>query len=70
MMARIAAALVVASQLILVWVALRPSGQSASYFMFVGHPLVVVGCALGAVALARRLLRERSAKQALERVKP
>jgi len=60
MMARIAAAMVIASQLILVWVALAPSGRSASYFMFVGHPLVVVGCALGAVALTRRLLRERT----------
>jgi len=64
MMARSAAAMVIASQLILVWVALAPSGRSASYFMFVGHPLVVVGCALGAVALTRRLLRERAAGKA------
>jgi hypothetical protein len=38
--------------------------------MFVGHPLVAIGCALGAVALARRMMRERSATQALERGKP
>jgi len=61
MMARLAAALVIASQLILIWVALRPSGRSATYFMFVGHPLVLVGCALGAVVLTRRLMRERAA---------
>lgn len=64
MMARLAAAMVIASQLILVWVALAPSGRSASYFMFVGHPLVAVGCALGAVALTRRLIRERAAGKA------
>ena len=65
-MARIAAALVIASQLLLIWVALAPSGRSAIYFMFVGHPLVVAGCALGLVALTRRLLREREARRAAE----
>jgi len=64
------AALVIASQLILVWVALFPSGRSAIYFTFLGHPLVVVGCGLGAVALARRMVRERGARQAVERVGP
>jgi hypothetical protein len=62
--------LVIASQLILIWVAVAPSGRSAIAFMFVGHPLVAIGCALGAVALARRMMRERSATQALERGKP
>ena len=61
MMARIAALLVIASQLILIWVALAPSGRSAIWFMFVGHPLVAVGCVHGLVALTRRLLRERAA---------
>jgi hypothetical protein len=64
MMARIAAVMVIASQLILAWVALAPSGRSAIYFTFVGHPLVVVGCALGVFALTRRLLRERGAGKA------
>jgi hypothetical protein len=64
MIARIAAAMVIASQLILAWVALAPSGRSAIYFTFVGHPLVVVGCGLGAFALTRRLMRERAAKRA------
>ena len=66
MMARIAAAMVIASQLILIWVALAPSGRSAIYFVFAGHPLVAVGCALGLVALTRRLLREREARRAAE----
>jgi len=67
MMARIAAAMIIGSQLILAWVALVPSGRSAIYFTFVGHPLVAVGCTLGVVALTRRLLRQRSAEKALER---
>jgi hypothetical protein len=66
MMARIAAAMVIASQLLLAWVALAPSGRSAIFFTFVGHPLVVVGCALGVVALTRRLLRERAAGRAAQ----
>ena len=65
-MARIAAALVIASQLLLIWVALWPSGRSAICFMFLGHPLVAVGCALGLVALTRRLMRERDARRAAE----
>ena len=66
MMARVAAAMVIASQLILIWVAIAPSGRSAIYFTFVGHPLVVVGCALGVVALTRRLMRERAGRKAAE----
>jgi len=66
MMGRIAASLVIASQLLLVWLALAPSGRSATYFMFVGHPLVVVGLVLGLVALTRRLMRERAAGRAAE----
>ena len=66
MMGRIAASLVIASQLLLVWLALAPSGRSATYFMFVGHPLVVVGLVLGLVALTRRLMRERGASKAAE----
>jgi hypothetical protein len=34
--------------------------------MFVGHPLVAVGCALGIVALTRRLLRKRAVEKAAE----
>jgi hypothetical protein len=63
MMARVAAVLVIVSQLLLIWVSLRPSGWSAIYFTFVGHPLVLVGCLLGLIALTRRLMRERAAGQ-------
>jgi hypothetical protein len=59
MMARIAAMLVIVSQILLIWVALAPSGRSATYFMFVGHPLVAVGFVLAFTALTRRLMRER-----------
>jgi hypothetical protein len=57
-MGRLAAIVILASQLVLVWVALRPSGTTAIWFSFVGHPLLVVGCGLGLWALARRLKRE------------
>lgn len=64
MMARIAAILVIASQLLLIWVVLAPTGRSAIYFMFVGHPLALVGFVLAAIALGRRLARERAARTA------
>jgi hypothetical protein len=67
MIARIAALLVIASQLILLWVALAPSGKTSILFMFVGHPLVIVGGALGIVALTRRKARERLAPEAARR---
>jgi hypothetical protein len=65
MLARIAALLVIASQLILIWVSLAPSGRSSVYFMVAGHPLAIVGVALGIVALTRRKARERRAAAAL-----
>jgi len=64
MMARIAALLVIVSQVLLIWVALAPTGRSAIYFMFVGHPLVFVGFLLAFVALTRRLRRERAQRVA------
>ena len=53
-MGRVAALLILASQILLLWVAVAPSGTTAIWFSFVGHPLLVVGCALGLWALARR----------------
>ena len=64
MMARIGALLVIASQLILLSLALAPSGRTSFVFMFLGHPLVVVGSALGIVALTRRKARERALAEA------
>ncbi len=63
-MARIAALLLIASQLLLVCLALAPSGKTSILFMLVGHPLVLVGSALGIVALTRRKARERAAAEA------
>ena len=59
-MGRLAALLILASQLILLWVVFEPSGRSAIAFSFVGHPLLGVGLALlGLWALITRLRRER-----------
>ncbi len=60
-MGRIAAILILASQLVLVWVAVQPNGTTAIWFSFVGHPLLAVGCSLGLWALTRRLRGERMA---------
>ncbi len=60
MMTRIAALLVIASQLLLMWMVLAPTGRSAIYFSFVGHPLLLAGIVLAFVALRRRLMRERA----------
>lgn len=64
MMVRIAALLLIASQLLLIWLALAPSGKTSILFMFVGHPLLLVGSVLGIVALTRRKARERSIAEA------
>ena len=58
MMGRAAAILILASQLLLVWVALEPNGTTAIWFSFVGTPCLVTGCALGLWALTRRLRRQ------------
>ena len=59
-MGRTAAILILLCQLLLVWVALEPNGTTAIWFSFAGTPLLAVGCALGLVALRRRLRRERT----------
>jgi hypothetical protein len=65
-LARIAALLVILSQAILIWVCLEPSGTSAIFFTFVGHPLVAAGYVLALIALTRRLRRQRAARAAAE----
>ena len=59
-MGRVAAILILLSQLLLVWVALAPSGTTAIWFSFAGTPLLVAGCALGLWALRQRFRRERN----------
>jgi len=63
-MARIAALLVIASQLILLWMLSDLSGATSIVFTFVGHPLVGLGVLLGLWALLRRKARERAAARA------
>ena len=47
-MGRIAALLILLSQILLLWVALEPSGTTAIWFMFAGHPLLGAGAAVAA----------------------
>jgi hypothetical protein len=63
-MARTAAFLILLSQFLLMWVALKPSGTTAIWFVFAGHPLLGVGIVLALWALARRLRRERAENRA------
>ncbi len=57
-MGRVAALLILASQILLLWVVFDPTGPPSIWFSFAGHPLVAVGVALGLWVLARRLMRE------------
>ena len=60
-MARLAALLILLSQLLLLWEVFDPTGPTSIWFMFVGHPLVATGIALGIWALVRRLASEKRA---------
>ena len=62
MMARVAAVLVLVPMLLLLWVTFDMNGHTATWFSFVGHPMLGVGLLLGAVALTRRLRREAAAQ--------
>jgi len=57
-MGRVAALLILLSQLLLLWVVFDPAGQSSIWFTFVGHPAAGAGVVLGIWALTRRLSRE------------
>ena len=57
-MGRVAALLILTSQLLLLWIVFDPTGPPSIWFSFVGHPMVAVGVALGLWVLARRLMRE------------
>lgn len=65
-MGRAAGILILLSQLLLVWVAVAPSGTTAIWFSFVGTPCLVTGCGLGLWALSRRLRRQAGAADRLE----
>ena len=57
-MGRVAALLILLSQLLLLQVVFTPTGPSSIWFTFVGHPLVGAGAVLGLWALRRRLVHE------------
>ena len=57
-MGRVAALLILASQILLLWVVFDPTGPPSIWFSFAGHPLVAMGVALGLWVLMRRLIRE------------
>ena len=62
MIFRLACVLVIASQLALLYLYLRPSGRSAILFAFVGNPLLAAGVLLAIVWVLRVFRRIRSAK--------
>lgn len=69
-MARVAALLVIVSQLILMWLVFETKGQTTIAFVFFGHPILGVGLVLGLIALLRRLRREREVLRAASEPRP
>lgn len=65
-MARVAALLILVSQLLLLWVVFDPTGPPSIWFTFVGHPLTALGVVLGVWVLSRRLMREAKERKAVE----
>jgi hypothetical protein len=57
-LARIAALLIIVSQVIAMWLAVDPTGESAIVFSFVGTPLLGIGLVLALTALAMRRAQE------------
>jgi hypothetical protein len=55
MIARIAALLVLISQLLVLWVVFDPRGATAIAFAFGGHAALALGIALALIARARRI---------------
>jgi len=62
MIFRVACLLVIAAQLVLLELLLRPSGRSAILFTFVGNPLLAAGVLLALLWVLRIFRRIRSAK--------
>jgi hypothetical protein len=61
-MRRLAALLILASQILLLRVVFEPTGANAIWFTFVGHPLLAVGFGLAFWTLTKRLLLEPAEK--------
>ena len=57
-MGRVAALLILISQILLLWVVFDPTGPPSIWFSFVGHPMLGAGVVLGLWVITRRLMRE------------
>jgi hypothetical protein len=64
---RVAAVLILASQLVLLAMAFDTTGANAILFSFVGHPLLVVGLGLAIWSLWRRRQTTTGAEAATDR---
>ena len=66
-MARVAALLILVSQLLLLRIVFDTTGPPSTWFTFVGHPLVAAGVVLGIWALTRRLILEAREREETDR---
>ena len=66
-MGRVAALLILISQILLLRVVFNPTGPPSIWFSFVGHPMLGAGVVLGLWVLTRRLMRETRARKAAGR---
>jgi hypothetical protein len=66
-MGRIAALLILISQILLLRIVFDPTGPPSIWFSFVGHPMLGAGVVLGLWVLTRRALREAHEREAAER---
>ncbi len=66
-MGRLAALLILISQVLLLWVVFDTTGSPSTWFTFAGHPLVAAGVVLGLWALTRRLMLEAREREAAKR---
>ena len=64
-MVLVAALLFLISQILLLLVVFDPTRPPSIWFSFVGHPMVGAGVVLGFWVLARRLIRETAAREAV-----
>jgi hypothetical protein len=57
-MGRVAALLILISQILLLRVVFNPTGPPSIWFSFVGHPMLGAGVVLGLWVLTRRLMHQ------------
>jgi hypothetical protein len=63
-MGRVAALLILISQILLLRVVFNPTGPPSIWFSFVGHPMLGAGVVLGFWVITRRLMREAHERKA------